>query len=151
MKKFATLALVSLAASCLAIGSTVVKESAIAQQPSIRSVNPNVALDGNWRLQWRLSGINHQARLSMDGNFGRMTVNARMPNGNLIAAEDRMTLTPTRNGFILQGSRPTYPGSKKSVPNYNADTFRIQPLGNGRLRVTNCSSGFCVPVTMRKF
>ncbi|MFB2879714.1 hypothetical protein [Floridanema aerugineum] len=160
MKNFAALALVGLAASSLAIGSTIGKESAIAQQPSIRepnaqpsvrSVNPNVALDGNWVLQWRLSGINHQARLSMNGNFGRMRVNARMPNGNLIAAEERMTLTPTRNGFILQGSRPTYPGSRRPVPNYNADTFRIQPVERNQLRVTNCSSGFCVPVSMRKY
>lgn len=160
MKNFAALALVGLTVSSLAIGSTIGKESAIAQekpsiqqpssQPSIRSVNPNVALDGNWRLQWRLSGINHQARLSMDGNFGTMTVNARMPNGNLIAAEERMTLTPTQNGFILQGSRPTYPGSRRPVPNYNADTFRIQSIGRNQLRVTNCSSGFCVPVSMRK-
>lgn len=151
MKKFATLALVSLAASSLAIGSTIVKESAIAQQPSIRSVNPNVALDGNWDLRWRVSGINHQGRLSMNGNFGTMRVNARMPNGNLIAAEQRMTLTPTQNGFILRGSRPTYPGSRRPVPNYNADTFRIQPVGRGQLRATNCSSGFCVPVSMRKY
>ncbi|MFB2894511.1 hypothetical protein ACE1CI_16500 [Aerosakkonemataceae cyanobacterium BLCC-F50] len=161
MKNIAALALVGLTVSSLGIGSTIVKENAIAQeqpsiqqpssQPSIRSVNPNVALDGNWRLQWRLSGINHQARLSMDGNFGTMTVNARMPNGNLIAAEERMTLTPTQNGFILQGSNPTYPGSRRPVPNYNADTFRIQPVGRNQLRVTNCSSGSCVPVSMRKY
>ncbi|MFB2935191.1 hypothetical protein ACE1B6_07920 [Aerosakkonemataceae cyanobacterium BLCC-F154] len=162
MKKFAALALVGLAASTLAIGSTISKESAIAQQPETQrsiqqptirpySVNPNVALDGNWILRWRLSGITHQARLSMNGNFGRMRVNARMPNGNLIAAEQRMTLTPTRNGFILRGSRPTYPGSRRPVPNYNADAFRIQPVGRNQLRVTNCSSGFCVPVSMRKY
>lgn len=150
MKRLATLALVGLAASSLVIGSAVVQESAIAQQPSIRSVNPNVALDGNWRLQWRVSGINHQARLSMNGNFGTMRVNARMPNGNLIAAEQRMTLTPTQNGFILRGSRPTYPGTNRRVPNYNPDTFRIQPVGRNQLRVTNCSSGFCVPVNMRR-
>ena len=165
MKNFAALALVGLTVSSLTIGSTIGKESAIAQQtetqpsiqqptepPSLRSVNPNIALDGNWVLRWRLSGINHQARLSMNGNFGRMTVNARMPNGNLIAAEQRMTLTPTQNGFVLQGSRPTYPGSRRPVPNYNADTFRIQPVGRrSELRVTNCSSGSCVPVSMRKY
>ncbi|MFB2834296.1 hypothetical protein [Floridanema evergladense] len=157
MKNIAALALVGLTVSALGIGSTIVKENAIAQQPTAEqtirpySVNPNVALDGNWRLQWGLSGINHRARLSMDGNFGRMTVNARMPNGNLIAAEQRMTLTPTRNGFILRGSRPTYPGSNRPVPNYNADTFRIQPIGRNQLRVTNCSSGFCVPVSMRRY
>jgi hypothetical protein len=159
MKNFTTFALASLAASTLVIGSTIVKETAIAQpsirqpsaQPSIRSVNPNVAMDGNWQLQWRLSGINHQGRLFMNGNFGRMTVNARMPNGRLIAAEQRMTLTPTRDGFILRGSRPTYPGSNRPVPNYNADTFRIQPIGRNQLRVSNCSSGSCVPVSMRKF
>lgn len=163
MKNFAALALVGLTVSSLAIGSTIGKESAIAQQPETQpsiqqptirpySVNPNVALDGNWVLRWRLSGINHQARLSMNGNFGTMTVNARMPNGNLIAAQQRMTLTPTGNGFVLQGSRPTYPGSRRPVPNYNADTFRIQPVGRrSELRVTNCSSGSCVPVSMRKY
>ncbi|MFB2935190.1 hypothetical protein ACE1B6_07915 [Aerosakkonemataceae cyanobacterium BLCC-F154] len=150
MKKLVTLALVGLAASSLVISSAVVQETAIAQQPSIRSVNPNVALDGNWRLQWRVSGINHQARLSMNGNYGRMIVNARMPNGRVINAEQRMTLTPTRDGFILRGSRPTYPGTNRRVPNYNPDTFRIQPVGRNQLRVTNCSSGVCVPVNMRR-
>ncbi|XWK86397.1 MAG: hypothetical protein U7127_19530 [Phormidium sp.] len=150
MKQLATLALVGLAASSLVIGSVVVQETAIAQQPTIRSVNPNVALDGNWSLQWRVSGINHQARLSMNGNFGRMIVNARMPNGRVINAEQRMTLTPTQDGFILRGSRPTYPGSNRPVPNYNPDTFRIQPVGRNQLRVTNCSSGTCVPVSMTR-
>jgi len=160
MKNFAALALVGLTVSSLAIGSTIVKESAIAQQPTVHPdrdryeryrANPHVALDGNWQLQWRSNGINHRARLSMNGNFGKMTVNARMPNGNLIAAEQRMTLTPTKNGFILEGSEPTYPGSNKPVPNYNADTFRIQPLGDVNLKVTNCSSDSCIPVSMRKY
>lgn len=150
MKKLATLALVGLAASSLVFGTTIVQQNAIAQQPSIRSVNPNVALDGNWRLQWRVSGINHQARLSMNGNYGRMIVTARMPNGRVITAEQRMTLRPTANGFILRGSRPTIPGTNRLVPNYNPDVFRIQVVGRNQLRVTNCSSGFCVPVNMRK-
>ncbi len=137
MKNFVTLALVGLATSSLFIGSAIVKESAIAEESTpgltLYSTNANVALDGNWLLEWSVSGIYHRARLSMDGNFGTMIVDARMPNGNLIAAEERIILTPTENGLILRASTPTYPGSSQPVPNYNADTFRIQSVRRGRL------------------
>lgn len=152
IQKFARLGLIALAATSLsAVSATALKAPAAAQQPTIQSIDPNVALDGNWNLEWRLSGIRHQARLSMNGNFGTMLVNVRLPNGRLIATQQRMTLTPNSNGFILRGSTPTYPGTKTPFPNYNPDVFQIQPTHRGSLNVTNCSSGSCVPVTMRSF
>lgn len=150
IQKLTKLSLIALAATSLStIAATSLRVPVAAQQPTIRSINPNVALDGNWNLEWRLSGITHRARLSMDGNFGTMIVNVRLPNGKLIATQQRMTLTPDSNGFMLRGSTPTYPGSKTPFPNYNSDVFQIQQNHNGSLDVTNCSSGFCVPVKMR--
>jgi hypothetical protein len=150
IQKFTSLGLIALVATSLSIvGTTAVSIPAMAQQIRPYSINPNVALDGNWGMTWRVSGVTHRARLSMNGNFGTMIVNVRLPNGQLVAVEEEMTLTPTANGFVLRGSTPTYPGSSTPIPNYNPDVFRIRPANNGRLNVTNCSSGFCVPVTMR--
>ncbi|HAZ44730.1 MAG TPA: hypothetical protein DDW76_34865 [Cyanobacteria bacterium UBA11369] len=150
LKKLATFGLMALAATSLSMMSnTGFSPPAVAQQIRPYSVDPNIALDGDWTLSWRSNGITHRARLSMDGNFGTMVVNARLPNGRLISAQQRMTLTPTSNGFILRGSRPTYPGSRTPHPNYNPDVFRIQPNRSSSLNVRNCSGGFCVPVTMR--
>lgn len=150
IQNFTRLGLIALAATSLsAIGATALRAPAAAQQPAVQSINPNVALDGHWNLEWRLSGIRHQARLSMDGNFGTMIVNVRLPNGRLVATQQRMTLTPNANGFMLRGSTPTYPGTKTPFPNYNPDVFQIRPTQRGSLNVTNCSSGSCVPVTMR--
>lgn len=149
IQKLTRFGLIALAATSLsAVSATALKVPATAQQPSIRSINPNVALDGHWNLEWRVSGIRHRARLSMDGNFGTMIVNVRLRNGKLVATEQRMTLTPNSHGFILRGSTPTYPGTKTPFPNYNRDVFQIRPTDSGSLNVTNCSSGSCVPVTM---
>jgi hypothetical protein len=150
IQKLARFGLIALAATSLSVvGATALRVPATAQQPSIRSINPNVALDGHWNLEWRLSGIRHRARLSMNGNFGTMIVNVRLPNGKLIATQQTMTLTPNSDGFMLRGSTPTYPGTKTPFPNYNPDVFQIQQTHHGSLDVTNCSSGSCVAVTMR--
>jgi hypothetical protein len=150
IQKLTRFGLIALAATSLSVVSaTALRVPAVAQQPSIRSINPNVALDGHWNLEWRLSGIRHRARLSMNGNFGTMIVNVRLPNGKLIATQQTMTLTPKSDGFMLRGNTPTYPGTKTPFPNYNPDVFQIRPTHHGSLDVTNCSSGSCVPVTMR--
>ncbi|MFB2979170.1 hypothetical protein [Microseira sp. BLCC-F43] len=150
LKKLTAFGLMTLAATSLSmISTTAFSVPAVAQQIRPRIANPNIALEGDWTLFWRSNGITHRARLSMDGNFGTMVVNVRLPNGRLIAAQQRMTLTPTSNGFILRGSRPTYPGTRTPNPNYEPDEFEIHPTRSSSLNVRNCSAGFCVPVTMR--
>jgi hypothetical protein len=151
LQQLKTFSLVALTATSLGMmAATTSPTPAVAQQIGRYSIDPNIALDGDWRLSWRSNGIIHRAQLSMDGNFGTMFVNARLPNGRLIAVQERMRLTPTSRGFVLRGSRPTYPGTGTPHPSYNPDVFQIRPISGSSLNVTNCSGGFCVPVSMRR-
>ena len=150
--KMTKLSLAVLATTSLSVITTAWNKPAVAaEQPRIFSVAPGVAnnaLNGNWRLSWRYDGIPHNAWLHMDGNYGNMTVNAILPNGRRIVAQEAMRLIPDGNGFILSGSNPVYPGSWRRDYDYNPDSFRIWENNNGSLIVSDCSSGACVPVSI---
>ncbi len=128
-------------------------ESVAAQEIKPRVVAPGVqnsAFDGYWRLRWRdRGGLVHRGRLFMNGNFGKLIVNVRLPNGRLIAAEQEMTLISSRNQYILRGVSSTYPGTNHPNPDYIPDTFEIRPYGHS-LSVKNCSFAGCYRVNMNR-
>ncbi|MGD1806803.1 hypothetical protein ACP6PL_15365 [Dapis sp. BLCC M126] len=107
----------------------------------------NEGMNGTWNLQWKANGWLYKSRLKMDGNFGTMLVNVTGPNGRRVYAEQQMNMHPERNGYTLQGNRPTYPGSDAINRDYQADTFYVELGDDGRWRMKNCSdySG-CIPV-----
>lgn len=146
-----TLGIVLASCVCGSIESVVAQEDTPINERSIDPGAVNSAFDGNWRLRWRdRGGLLHNGRLFMDGNFGTLIVNVRLPNGRLISAQQEMTLISQRDKYILRGFSPTYPGS--TIPNrdYRPDTFEIRQYGYNSLSVKNCSSGDCYPVDMSR-
>ncbi|MEM1169952.1 MAG: hypothetical protein AAGJ08_12950 [Cyanobacteria bacterium P01_H01_bin.35] len=153
LNKIVRLGLVALTATSLSFGTIIPAKVGFAQ-PTQKSVNPDVineGINGTWNLQWKVNGWLHRGRLRMDGNFGTMIVNVTGPNGRRVYAEQQMNIVPDRNGYILQGSRPTYPGSDAINRNYQPDSFYIESDYYGSWKMRNCSDYHgCIPVRMTR-
>ncbi|MDY7003667.1 MAG: hypothetical protein SWX82_06810 [Cyanobacteriota bacterium] len=154
LNKIISLSLVSLTATSLSFATIIPTKVAFAEPIQQRSVSPgpiNEGMNGVWNLQWRVNGWLHRGRLRMDGNFGTMIVNVTGPNGRKVYAEQQMNMVPDTNGYTLQGSKPTYPGSNQINPDYQPDTFYVKSDGNIGWRMENCSNYHgCIPVNITK-
>ncbi|NES69227.1 MAG: hypothetical protein F6K24_30350 [Okeania sp. SIO2D1] len=154
LNKIISLGLVALTATSLSFATIIPMKVAFAEPIQQKSVSPDVineGMNGVWNLQWRVNGWLHRGRLRMDGNFGTMIVNVTGPNGRKVYAEQQMNMVPDANGYTLQGSRPTYPGSNAINRAYQPDTFYVESGHRGNWQMRNCSdySG-CIPVTMTR-
>ncbi len=150
LNKAFSFSLVALTATSLSFATITPVKAAFAQvkvEPLITRSVINEGMNGTWNLQWKANGWLYKSRLKMDGNFGTMLVNVTGPNGRRVYAEQQMNMHPERNGYTLQGNRPTYPGSDAINRDYQADTFYIELGDDGSWRMKNCSdySG-CIPV-----
>ncbi len=154
LNKIIRLGLVALTATSLSFATIAPAKVAFAEQIETKSVSPGVineGMNGTWNLRWRVNGWLHRGRLRMKGNFGTMIVNVTGPNGRRVHAEQQMNMVPNRNGYTLQGSRPTYPGSHRINRDYKPDSFYVKSSYRDSWKMRNCSdySG-CVPVRMRR-
>ncbi len=153
LNKAVSLSLVALTATSLSFARLTPAKVAFAQR-TYRSVSPdaiNTGMNGTWNLQWKVNGWLHRGRLRMDGNFGTMVVNVTGPNGRRVYAEQQMNMVPNRNGYILQGSRPTYPGSNAINRDYQPDSFYVESDYRGSWKMRNCSDYHgCIPVRMTR-
>ncbi len=153
LNKIVRLSLVALTATSLSFATITPAKVALAQ-PTQKSVSPDVineGMNGTWNLQWKVNGWLHRGRLRMDGNFGTMIVNVTGPNGRRVYAEQQINMVPNRNGYILQGSKPTYPGTDAINRNYQPDSFYVESGYRGNWRMRNCSDYHgCIPVRMTR-
>ncbi|NET40522.1 hypothetical protein [Okeania sp. SIO2B3] len=154
LNKIISLSLVALTATSLSFATIIPTKVAFAEPRQSKSVSPglmNEGMNGVWNLQWRVNGWLHRGRLRMDGNFGTMIVNVTGPNGRKVYAEQQMNMVPDTNGYTLQGSRPTYPGSNKINPDYKPDNFYVEWDNYGNLEMRNCTDYHdCIPVKITK-
>ncbi|NEP84114.1 MAG: hypothetical protein F6K39_41950 [Okeania sp. SIO3B3] len=156
LNKIISLSLVSLTATSLSFATVTPAKVAFAQSEGQHnySVSPNAinaGMNGTWNLEWTVNGWLHRGRLRIDGNFGTIIVNATPPNGQTVHAKQEISIFPDPNGYIIEGSIPTYPGSNQINPNYQRDTFYVKSDGNGGWRMKNCSNYHgCIPVKMTK-
>ncbi|MGK7919398.1 MAG: hypothetical protein AB4080_05255 [Trichodesmium sp.] len=154
LNKAFSFSLVALTATSLSFATITPAKVAFAEPNKGYSVSPDVineGMNGTWNLQWKVNGWLHKGRLKMDGNFGTMIVNVTGPNGRKVYAEQQMNMVPDRNGYILQGSRPTYPGSYAINPNYQPDSFYVESGHRGSWKMRNCSDYHgCIPVRMTR-
>jgi len=145
-----SISLVVLTATSLSFATIIPAKVAFAQ--SGYSVSPpaiNQGMTGTWNLKWRVNGWLHRGRLTIKDNFGSLIVNATAPNGRTVHAEQKIALKPVADGYILEGSKPTYPGSNMENPNYAGDTFYVQSDGGIGWIMQNCSNYHgCLPVNM---
>ncbi|NET26206.1 hypothetical protein [Okeania sp. SIO1I7] len=153
LNKIISLSLVSLTATSLSFATVTPAKVAFAQSGG-RSVSPdtiNTGMNGTWNLDWKVNGWLHRGRLTINGNFGTIIVNATPPNGQTVHAKQEISIVPDQNGYTLQGSTPTYPGSNQINPKYQPDTFYVKSDGNGGWRMENCSNYHgCIRVNMTK-
>ena len=153
LKNIARLGLV-IAVTSLSFATITPTQVTLAESIEQRSVSPDVinqGMNGTWNLQWKVNGWLHKGNLKMDGNFGTMIVNVTGPNGKKVYAQQKINMVPNRNGYILKGSRPTYPGTNARNPNYQPDTFQVKSDYRGNWQMKNCSDYHgCLPVRMRK-
>ena len=154
LNKIVSFGLVGVTATFLSIVTITPAKIAFAEPIRQRSVTPGVineGMNGTWNLRWKVNGWLHKGRLKMDGNFGTMIVNVTGPNGRRIYAQQQMNMVPNANGYILKGSRPTYPGSNARNRNYQPDTFQVESDYRGNWKMRNCSDYHgCLPVRMKK-
>ncbi len=154
LNKIVSFSLVALTATSLSFATIIPAKVAFAEPIRPRSVTPGVineGMNGTWNLRWKVNGWLHRGRLRMDGNFGTMIVNVTGPNGRRVYAEQKMSMIPNRNGYILQGSRPTYPGSNARNRNYQPDNFYVESGYRGSWKMRNCSDYHgCIPVRMTR-
>ncbi len=151
LNKAVSFSLVALTATSLSFATVTSGKFAFAQSRG-RSVSPPAmsrGMTGTWYLEWTVNGWLHRGRLTIQDNFGSLIVNTTPPNGQTIHAEQKIALKPVVDGYTLEGSKPTYPGSNMENPNYSRDTFNVKPNGIGGWIMENCSNYYgCVPVNM---
>ncbi|NES06802.1 MAG: hypothetical protein F6K22_30690 [Okeania sp. SIO2F4] len=153
LNKAFSFSLVALSATSLSFATITPVKVAFARPAQVKFqalVSPrliNKGMNGRWNLQWKVNGWLYKGRLKMDGNLGTMVVNVTGPNGRRVDAEQRMNMHPERNGYTLQGNRPTYPGRNAINLDYQADSFHVELDDSGNWSMKNCSddSG-CIPV-----
>ncbi len=154
LNKAFSFSLVALTATSLSFATITPVKVAFAQrtpQPMIIPDVINEGMNGTWNLRWKVNGWLHRGRLRMDGNFGTMVVNVTGPNGRRVYAEQQISMVPNRNGYILQGSRPTYPGSNAINRDYQADSFYVESGDDGSWKMKNCSDYYgCIRVSMKR-
>ncbi len=154
LNKAFSFSLVALTATSLSFATITPVKAAFAQvkvEPLIAHSVINEGMNGTWNLQWEVNGLLYKGRLKMNGNFGTMVVNVTRPNGRRVYVEQQINMYRQRNGYTLQGNRPTYPGRDAINRHYQPDNFYVELDDSGHLKMKNCSddSGY-IPVRMKK-
>ena len=160
LNKAFSFSLVALTATSLSFATIIPAKVAFAQVKSEPLVARSVidegvdeGMNGTWNLQWEVNGLLYKGRLKMNGNFGTMVVNVTRPNGRRVYVEQQMNMHRQRNGYTIQGNRPTYRGRDAINLNYQPDNFYVELDDSGHLKMKNCNcsdnSGY-IPVRMTK-